>query len=89
MDKVVHFEIPADDLKRAQDFYNKMFGWQINQVPDVDMTYYMVNTTEVGDNHMPKEPGAINGGMMKRSTPDESPVIVVDVSSIDDYLKKA
>jgi len=31
MDKVVHFEIPADNLQRAQNFYGELFGWQINQ----------------------------------------------------------
>jgi uncharacterized protein len=74
----------ADNLQRVQDFYNELFGWQINQA---DKAYYMITTTEVGDYRMPKGPGAINGGMMKRSTPSESPVIVVNVSSIGDYLK--
>jgi uncharacterized protein len=75
----------ADNLQRVQDFYNELFGWQINQA---DKAYYMITTTEVGDYRMPEGPGAINGGMMKRSTPSESPVIVVNVSSIGDYLKK-
>jgi len=29
MDKVVHFEIPADDVDRAKDFYGSVFGWQL------------------------------------------------------------
>ena len=37
---------------------------------------------------MPKESGAINGGMMKRMAKGETPVIVIDVPSIDDYIKK-
>ncbi|MDQ1668085.1 MAG: uncharacterized protein QOE40_146, partial [Actinomycetota bacterium] len=28
--RVVHFEIPADDLARAQEFYRSAFGWEIN-----------------------------------------------------------
>jgi len=28
MGKVVHFEIPADDLERAKDFYGSVFGWK-------------------------------------------------------------
>ena len=31
MDSVVHFEIPAKDVKRASAFYEKAFGWQIKQ----------------------------------------------------------
>ena len=29
MGKVVHFEIPADDLDRAKSFYGTVFGWQL------------------------------------------------------------
>jgi len=87
LDKVVHFEIPADDLARAQKFYKNLFGWSFNEVPGMD--YHMVSTVGVDKNNVPKEPGAINGGMMKRNSPNESSVIVVNVSSIDEYLKKA
>ncbi len=88
MDKVVHFEIPADDLDRAQEFYKKMFEWQINKVPNVDIEYHMINTVAVDANNMPVEKGAINGGLVKRVSQGESPVIVIDVSSIDTYLTK-
>ena len=30
MSRVVHFEIQADDLDRAQAFYAAVFGWKIN-----------------------------------------------------------
>lgn len=52
------------------------------------MDYYMVTTVETDEKQMPKEPGAINGGLMKRQVKGESPVIVVNVPSVDDYLKK-
>lgn len=88
MDKVVHFEIPADDLARAQKVYTKVFGWNAQKVPMPGVEYYMVNTVPVDQKGMPKEPGAINGGMMKRNIPGESPIIVINVSSLDEYLKK-
>ena len=28
MDKVVHFEIPVDNLDRAKSFYGSVFGWR-------------------------------------------------------------
>src|SRR5450759_1422528 len=31
MDSIVHFEIPADNPKRASKFYNDAFGWNIQQ----------------------------------------------------------
>jgi uncharacterized protein len=33
MHKVVHFEIPADDLDRAKSFYGSVFGWGTLELP--------------------------------------------------------
>ncbi len=83
--KVIHFEIPADNLTRAQNFYKNTFGWQINAMPE--MNYTMVGTTESDENGMPKAPGAINGGMTKRQAPVSAPVITIGVDDIDAALK--
>lgn len=87
MDKVIHFEIPVDDTKRAVEFYKKVFGWEINKAEMPGMEYFVVTTVETDKNRMPKSPGAINGGLMKRYQ-ETQPVIVVNVKSVDDYLKK-
>ena len=87
MDKMVHFEIPADDMSRAKEFYASTFGWQLNTIEEMDYTIAM--TTAVDDaTQMPTEPGAINGGMMKRSADTPSPVLTIGVDSIDDSVKK-
>ncbi len=83
--KVVHFEIPADNVERAKSFYQKAFGWQINQYPG--MEYHMVGTAPSNEQGMPTEPGAINGGMTKRQDPVKNTVITIDVSDIDSSLK--
>jgi predicted enzyme related to lactoylglutathione lyase len=87
MRKVVHFEIPADDIDRAKEFYGSIFGWQLSDMPEMD--YTIVQTTAVDEQQMPTEPGAINGGLMRRSadTPS-SPVLTIDVESIDQALKQ-
>jgi uncharacterized protein len=89
MDKVVHFEIPAEDLGRAKAFYGDVFDWQLQ---DVDMgndaTYTTVGTVAVDDKMMPTEVGGINGGMMSRSPEISSPVITVGVQSIDHSVKR-
>jgi hypothetical protein len=89
MDKVVHFEIPVDDEGRAKEFYASAFDWELN---DNDMgggnIYTTATTVAIDDQMRPKEPGAINGGMMKRSSHTPSPVITIGVDSIDDALKK-
>ncbi len=83
--RVVHFEIPADDPARAQDFYRSAFGWQINSMPD--MGYAILSTTATDEQGAPSEPGAINGGMLKRESPVTTPVIVIDVDDIDKALE--
>jgi uncharacterized protein len=89
MNKVVHFEIPADDVSRAKSFYGTVFDWDLN---DMDMgggtMYTIVMTTPVDETtQLPTEPGGINGGMMRRSPEAPAPVLTVEVDSIDDSLK--
>lgn len=90
MDKVVHFEIPFDDLDRAKKFYSSIFGWEIQDWPmPGGVTYTGVRTVPVDEKtYMPKEPGAINGGMTKRTQDVSAPIITIHVSSIDEYIKK-
>jgi uncharacterized protein len=88
MDAVVHFEIPVDDLDRAKQFYGSIFGWDLKDTPG--MEYTTVETTPVDEQQRPKDPGAINGGMFKRTAeiPVPVPVITISVNSIDDALKQ-
>lgn len=85
MDKVVHFEIPVDNVERAKKFY-AMFGWHMEDFPGMD--YVGMRTVAVDDQKMPKEPGAINGGMMKRSPHVKGPTVAVEVRGLDKYLEK-
>jgi predicted enzyme related to lactoylglutathione lyase len=90
MDRVTHFEIPADDLERAKGFYRSAFDWELN---DIDMgggaSYTIVMTTPVdAEGQLPKDPGAINGGMFRRSANLATPVITVEVSDIEAAIGK-
>lgn len=89
MNSVVWFEMPFDESERAQKFYKDVFGWQINPVPNME-DYLLANTTETDLQTMqPKNPGAINGGMSKRNpSTAQHPVIVIQVDSIDEHVKK-
>ena len=81
MGRVVHFEIPADNLARAMKFYSTVFGWKMNEIPE--MQYTMVRTTESDENGMPTEAGAINGGMLERQDPVKAPIITISVDNMD------
>ena len=86
MDPVVHFEIPAKNMKRAKGFYEKLFGWKIRPYMD---EYYLAGTTPLDKNRMPKKPGAINGALQRKDKSIASPRVVVNVANLDRTLKKA
>ena len=90
MGKVVHFEIPTDDPARAKEFYGSIFGWQLQDMQGEAMGEYILALTTPVDQQTqaPTEPGAINGGLMKRSADTPSPVITIEVDGIDDALKQ-
>ena len=81
--RVVHFEIPFDDGDRARRFYAEAFGWNLQQMPELQ--YTMVSTGPVTEEGMPSEPGYINGGMFDRAAAGEinKPILTIDVDDID------
>jgi predicted enzyme related to lactoylglutathione lyase len=79
MPRVVHFEIPADDPQRAVTFYEKIFGWEINNWGG-PVDYWLVKT---GNDD---EPG-INGAI-KRRVDQGGTVNTISVASIDEATLK-
>lgn len=86
MDKVVHFEIPAEDVPRARRFYGAVFGWELHDHPTPAGTYTIAQTVLVDERRTPTEPGAIDGGPIARSPVTPNPVITIQVDSIDETL---
>lgn len=63
MARPVHFEIPADDVQRACNFYSRIFGWVFEDWSDFfGRPYVGIITGEEG------EPG-INGAIAARIGP--------------------
>ena len=88
--RVVHFEIQADDLERARKFYTAIFGWDFQKWPMPDGEYWGIMT----DSKESKQAG-INGGLLKRPCPPPKPeqgtnafVCTVQVENYDDIEKK-
>ena len=86
---VVHFEIPAGDPDRLSEFYTRLFDWQVQKMPMGDDAYYITSTVETDDRGMPKQPGAINGGIYRRQSSQDRPINYVNVESVDQYVEKA
>jgi predicted enzyme related to lactoylglutathione lyase len=82
--RVIHFEMPANDMERAQSFYHEVFGWQVTPMPE--MSYAMVVTTPTDESGMPTEPGGINGGLTPRQGPVSAPTVTIGVDSVDNAL---
>ncbi|HEU5102611.1 MAG TPA: VOC family protein [Roseiflexaceae bacterium] len=80
MARVVHFELAADDPERAIQFYEKVFGWQI-QKWDGPQDYWLATTGERGT------PG-IDGAIMRRDPNMPAVVNTIDVASLDESLAK-
>ena len=62
--RVVHFDVYADDVERAIAFYQTVFGWSIEKVEG--MEYWLIKTGVGG-------PG-IDGGLSKRESPTQGTV---------------
>jgi uncharacterized protein len=81
---VVHFEVPADNVDRARNFYEKIFHWHMTPLPE--MNYTLVSTGPVDKDGRPTEPGFVNGGIGKREAPLGHPVYTIMVDDIDASL---
>ena len=90
---IVHFEIPADNVDRAIDFYKKTFGWIFMKFdmsgdgPTGGNPYYGVITTDTDAKGMATTPGAINGGLMKRTMPEQPFMNYIQTESIDTSIE--
>ena len=74
MNRVVHFEIHADDPGRARSFYEELFGWRFDRFGPMD--YWLIYTG-------PPEQRGINGGLHKRLNADEGAAVSGYVCTVD------
>jgi uncharacterized protein len=80
MPRISYLDFSADDPERAVSFYSKVFGWQVNKW-DGPLEYWEIKTGE------PNEHG-IDGGLAKRERIGEWTTPFINVSSVDEYIKK-
>lgn len=77
--RVVHFEIPCDQPEKTIEFFKSVFGWTFQQFGN--HPYWLAIT---GDE---KSPG-INGGIMKKKDPNQPVVNSIEVTDIDESIRK-
>jgi predicted enzyme related to lactoylglutathione lyase len=83
--RVIHFEVQADNIERAKTFYEKALGWKITQMMTKEkggMDYWGLDTGT--------GPG-ISGGLYERPTEDDKKFYLYDctiaVADIDAAVK--
>lgn len=84
--RVIHFEIPFDDKERAKRFYADVFGWEQEEMPELD--YVGVSTGPSGADGLASEPGYIGGGMTARDSTNAATVVVLLSDDIDADLAR-
>src|ERR1700759_2620589 len=75
---VCWFNVPADDIKRAQKFYSGLFGWKIKSF--LGMKDFLEIETGGAD-------ASPNGGLTERKG-EEQPINYISVDSVDKYSAK-
>jgi uncharacterized protein len=85
MPSVQYFEIPVVDVNRAQEFYKKGFGWDMQKWSNPENSENEYWTFETKDDEGNK---GLNGGMMQRQTPQHTVTNYITISSIDVYSSK-
>ena len=76
-----HFDLTADDPKRAMKFYEDIFGWEFEKWSEGEMEYWMITTGK-------KKKEGINGGLSKRGSKSMANMNTIDVPSVDKFAKK-
>ena len=76
MGRVVHFEIHAGDLDRAEGFYKRVFGWEVTRWDDAPVDYRMITTGPDGS------PG-INGALVRRRGGLDGTAVTAFVCTVD------
>ncbi len=79
MNRIIHFEIPADDPENVMEFFETVFGWQFSKHPEQD--YWLTSTGEE------RKPG-IEGAVFPRDTQFPSLVNVIQVEDIEAMMEK-
>jgi len=78
--RVVHFEVPVENMGRAINFYKNVFGWKFDEW-DGPEKYMMVTTGK-------KSEMGINGGMVAKSKKMPYVINTIGVKSVDDFIEE-
>ena len=76
---IVHFEIPAKNVKKLSAFYTRCFGWKFEHAPIPGMDYWLTSTGPVGK--------GVTGGMYRKMGPKDGIRNYISVDDIDAAIR--
>src|SRR3990172_8854724 len=79
--RIVHFEIPANQPEALTKFYSDLFGWKFEKAPIPEVEYWLCDTGSEGT--------GINGAVMQRQNAQQPWMNYVNVANIDAAIEKA
>ena len=82
MTSIIHFDISAEDVLRAKNFYEQLFGWKIEKFPGGPVEYYLIETRTA------KGERGIGGGLAKREKDYQKITNFIQVDAIDEAIAK-
>jgi len=77
---LLYFEVTADDLDRAAQFYRDVFGWAVGPAEGTEDYYVMETGSE-------DQPG-VTGGVVPRFDAYESTINTFDVADVDAFAQR-
>lgn len=79
MNRVIHFEIPADEPEKVMEFYSTVFGWSFTRHPTEE--YWL---TSIGD----EQQTGIEGAVYSSGEQFHGLMNVIQVEDIDSAMEK-
>jgi len=75
---IVHIEISANDREAAGKFYHDLFGWEVQQFPDMDYATFTTGDGGPGGGFNPVRPDNPSGTIM----------VYVNTDHLDETVRK-
>lgn len=80
MNRIIHFEINAEDPEKIAAFYTKVFNWSINKWEGL-IEYWLATTGN-------KNEAGIDGGIMRKEEGVPRTVNTIGVKSVDEFIER-
>ena len=80
--EIVHYEIPAGNLKKLSGFYSKVFGWRFRDSGMASMKYFLIGMARE------RPAGFLVSGGMYASRRKGRPISYIGTPNIDATIRK-